>query len=271
MARLCGHKKVVFTLAGLGSLFAGDSLLKKIITPLFRYAFRHDGAHVIFQNPDDFNVMKKAGLINPDRSTLIKSSGVDLLEFSFSNIQNTDKPIILFSSRLIRAKGVEDFVEAARLFKGKARFQIAGDVYDKNPESLSHEEVQAWNDAGIVEWLGQVSDMPSTLKSCTIFVLPSYYREGVPKVIIEAMATGRPVITCDTPGCRETVKHGENGLLIPPQNPAALVKAIQSLLDDPSKMEDMGAKGRAIAEKEFSVESVVSRTLEVYDRAIKNG
>jgi glycosyltransferase involved in cell wall biosynthesis len=268
-ARLTGRKPAVFTLAGLGSLFSERSLAMHLALPLFRLAFRHNAAHVIFQNPDDRDVMENAGAVYPGHAALIRSSGVDLKDFAFSPMPQSPVPVVLFSSRLIREKGIEDFVEAARILKGKARFLVAGDVYSKNPKSLTCEEIQAWHDEGVIEWLGHVTDMPLLLKSSTIFVLPSYYREGVPKVNIEAMATGRPVITCDTPGCRETVRDGVNGLLVPPRDPQALARAIETLLAAPAQMAEMGKAGRAMAERDFSVESVVSRTLEVYDRAFK--
>lgn len=269
-ARLVRHRAIIFTLAGLGSLFAEGGILKTLTLPLFRFAFRHKGAYVIFQNPDDREVMEKAGAVYPGHAALIRSSGVDVNAFAFSPLPPaSEKPVVLFSSRLIREKGIEDFVAAARTLKGRAHFVVAGDVYDKNPHSLKREQVQAWHDEGIIEWRGHVADMPALFKTCTLFVLPSYYREGVPKVIIEAMAAGRPVITCDTPGCRETVAPGGNGLLIPPRDPKALADAITTLLNDPQRMTAMGRAGRARAEGEFSVESVVSRTLEVYDRAME--
>jgi len=275
-ARVLFYKKpLIFTVAGLGSLFTDKStkmrLIRFIAIPLLRFAFRGKTRFLIFQNPDDHKLMIDHGVVKGDMTTIIKGSGVDISEFPYTPELETSNPIVLFSSRLIREKGIDDFIQAARLIKEKniqARFQIAGDVYEKNPNSLDRVEMQKYHDEGIIEWLGQVSDMPALFKNISLMVLPSYYGEGVPKILLEAAAIGRAIITCDVPGCREAVQSGVNGVLVPPKSPVELANSIESLLSDFDLRQGYGKAGRAMVENEFHVESVVSRTLNVYDQFV---
>lgn len=270
-ARILRHPQSVFTIAGLGSLFAADSakakILRFIAMPVFRFAFRHKGAKLIFQNPDDYQIMIDRGAVHADQCVIIKGSGVDLTQFPYTAQPHNDIPIMLFSSRLIAEKGLDDYVEASRILKEKgvkARFLVAGDTAHKNPKNMDPKQVQAWHDERLIEWLGNVDDMPQRLQACDVFILPSYYREGVPKVILEALSTGRPIITTDKPGCRETVDDGVNGFKIPAKDGEAIAEKIETLLADRHMMNAMGAASRKKAENEFSVESVVERTLQCY-------
>ncbi|MEM6780548.1 MAG: glycosyltransferase family 4 protein, partial [Pseudomonadota bacterium] len=274
ISRLFGYNGI-YTIAGLGSVFSSNTLkahaIRFVLSLFFRLAFRHKKARIIFQNPDDFKAMRDNHAVGSSQSTIIKSSGVDLSNFAFSNMP-TGVPRILFSSRLIKEKGLHEFVEASRLLKAKgidAKFEVAGMPYPKNPNSHSESEVQAWHDEGLIHWHRQVSDMPNLMRETTLFVLPSYYREGVPKVVIEAMASGRPIITTDMPGCRETVEDGVNGFLVLPKDAQSLAEKIESLLANRTLMEAMGKASRAKAEKEFAVEKVVEETLKIYDQAIE--
>lgn len=276
VCRVIGYGPIVFTIAGLGSLFSSKTakmqILRFLIRPLLKLAFSGQDRFIIFQNPDDRKAMLDAGIVKEEQVALIRGSGVDLTEFPLQPLPQDEDPIILFTSRLVKEKGIHDFVEAARILKEKgarARFQVAGDIYPNNPNSLTTEEIQSFHDEGVIEWLGQCSGMPQVLASSYMIVLPSYYGEGVPKVLLEAAATGRPIITCDAPGCREAVQHEVNGLLVPPQNAQELAKAIESLLNDPAKAASLGQEGRRHVESDFTVETVVKRTLEVYDNALK--
>jgi glycosyltransferase involved in cell wall biosynthesis len=267
-------KPCVLTIAGLGALFSSNGLKAKTIraalSPLLAFAFK--GTHLIFQNPDDMQALLNSGVAKKETSHLIKSSGVDLQQYPFTPIPENETPMILFSSRLVREKGLADFVHASRILREKniaARFVVAGDIYPQNPNSHTRAEVQAWHDEGVIEWLGQVSNMPLLMQDSSIFVLPSYYREGVPKVILEAMATGRPVLTTNMPGCRETVEDGVTGYLIEIKDGRDIADKVEKLLADPALMQGMGKAAHKKAQDEFSVESVVSRTLAVYDTALK--
>lgn len=272
MARLLGHKKkIIFTIAGLGSFFSSQSLTTKIlrlfIIPFMRFAFRHKNASIIFQNPDDFKVMRACSAVGSSQSVIIKGSGVDLDKFPSSDLPSGE-PVMLFSSRLLKEKGLEEFVAAARILKDKGmkvRFEVAGSASDENPRAFKPAQVQAWHDEGLIHWHGQVSDMPALMNRCTVFVLPSYYREGVPKVVLEALSVGRPVITTDMPGCRETVEDGVNGFLVLPKDPVELAEKIETLLSDPARMKAMGKASRAKAQSEFGVKAVVEKTLQIYE------
>jgi glycosyltransferase involved in cell wall biosynthesis len=163
------------------------------------------------------------------------------------------------------------FVEAARQLQStgtEARFVIVGDTDPENPASVPNETVEKWNDAGIIEWWGYQApeDMARVLQRAHVVCLPSYYREGVPKVLIEAASTGRPIVTTDVPGCREIVAHEENGFLVPPQDAAALAERLQQLLDDEALRRRMGRAGRARVEARFTAEQVAASIVEAYDQ-----
>jgi glycosyltransferase involved in cell wall biosynthesis len=279
VTRLMFYKPVTFTVAGLGSLYTAPGFKMKVIrfftVPLLKFAFGGKGRFVIFQNPDDRNAMLGAGVVKIEDTTIIRGSGVDITEFDYVPYEESDEePIILFTSRLLREKGIYDFIEAARLLKEKgvkAKFQVAGNVYPDNARSLTHVEMQKFHDDGVIEWLGQVDDMPTLLEKSMMVVLPSYYGEGVPKVLLETAAIGRPIITCDAAGCREAVEHEVNGLLVLPQCPSELAEAIDGLIKDPEKRHCYGAAGRRRVEEDFHVDSVVDRTMAVYDGLLTKG
>jgi glycosyltransferase involved in cell wall biosynthesis len=164
-------------------------------------------------------------------------------------------------------KGVDDFVVAARLLRAEGvdvEFVLAGDTDSGNPGAISTSDLERWHAEGAVRWLGHVDDMRTAYAESAIVCLPSKYGEGVPRALIEGAATGRPLVTTDTPGCRDIARHGFNGFCVPPGDPPALAAAIRSLVDDPALRLTMGRRGRAIAEEEFSLAAVRARTLELY-------
>jgi len=269
------HKNicVVHTLAGLGYLFSGEGMkpkiLRIIVGPFLKLALKSDNTELIFQNPDDMALMIKRGFANPDQSTLIRGSGVDLKEFPLIPIPQDDAPIVLMPTRLVHDKGVAVFIEAANILLAKnvpARFQIAGGITTNNPNAISKAEMDGMIDGTNVEWLGKISDMPALYAASSLICYPSYYGEGVPKVLLEAAATGRAIITTDHPGCREAVRDKESGLLVPIKDAKATAAAIEALLKDPEKLALMGGKSRELANSEFDVASVVKRTLAVYQK-----
>jgi glycosyltransferase involved in cell wall biosynthesis len=173
-------------------------------------------------------------------------------------------PVVMLASRLLWDKGVGEFVEAARqLADSGARFVLVGAAEDNNPAAISRAEVERWVREGVVEWWGHQANMAATLAQASIVCLPSY-REGLPKVLLEAMACGKPCITTDAPGCRDAVRHGDNGLLVPVRDAEALATAIRRLLGRPEERVRMGARGRERAVSEFSQEKAISATLAVY-------
>ena len=174
---------------------------------------------------------------------------------------------MLLSGRLLWAKGVGDFVEAARLLRGsglRARFVLVGEPPSHHGDAVPADAIRAWESEGVIEWWGHHQDMPRIYGGSHIVCLPSYYREGVPKALIEAASCGRPIVTTDTPGCREICRDGHNGLCVPPRDPAALAEALRRLIEDPILRRAMGRAGRQLAASAFTLASVVERTLAIY-------
>jgi glycosyltransferase involved in cell wall biosynthesis len=265
-----GVPAVVNTIPGLGYTFSGSGpgrlLLQGVVSLAYRVALSGRRTRVIFQNPDDHQQFVSRGVVPSDRCVVIRGSGVDI--FTFSPLpEPPGPPVVLLASRLLWDKGVEEFVSAARELRGRGctcRMVLVGSPDRENPRSVTPADIAAWQGEGTIEWWGHRDDMPGVLGQSTIVVLPSYYREGVPKILLEAAACGRPVITTDVPGCREAVVDGKSGLLVPPRDPLALADAIVLLLRDAKLRAAMGARGRAMVEAEFSEERVVSETLGVY-------
>jgi len=259
-----GLKKVprIYSLiTGLGYLF-GDSnvaqrLLLKSVLPLYRLALKYNSV-VFFQNKDDFSLFKTLGLLSPHTTGIVvDGSGVDLERFYFVP-PVVNPPSFLLVARLIKDKGIPEYVEAARIVKKKypeAVFRLLG-PFDSNPHAISQNTVTRWVEEGVIEYLGETKDVRPFIASSSVFVLPSMYREGVPRSVLEAMAMGRPVITTDVPGCRETVIPGVNGFLIPPGDITALSKAMEFFILNPEKISLMGIESRKIAEARFDVHKV---------------
>lgn len=249
-------------IAGLGYAYTPGKEIRRHVTRgamslLMRRVYRQCNA-LFVQNEDDLRFVREAGWCRPNQPVIrTYGSGVDLEHFR--NMPLPDGPLrVLLMSRLLREKGIWEFVEAARIVRGRhpgVRFQLLGRT-DTNPGSISSRELAQWQAEGIVDYLGATYDVRPYLRDCSVFVLPSYYREGVPRTILEAMATGRPIITTDTPGCRDTVVDGVNGFLIPPRDPQALATAIERLIAAPQLSATLARESRRLAEEKFDVRSV---------------
>ncbi|WBX84776.1 glycosyltransferase family 4 protein [Sphingosinicella microcystinivorans] len=226
-------------------------LLQGIISTLARFAMvRLD--RLMFLNPDDLQEFVTRKLITRDKAALVGAIGVDLNEWSIMPLPRGPVTFILVA-RLLRDKGVVDYIDAARILRTShpdARFLLVGGL-DDNPAAISHADVQSWVDEGLIEWPGHVSVEP-WLARAHVFVLPSY-REGVPRSTQEAMAMGRPVVTTDAPGCRETVIDGQNGFMVPPRDPQTLAAAMRRFLVNPDLIARMGTESRRLAEERFDV------------------
>ncbi|ANB03913.1 glycosyltransferase family 4 protein [Ectothiorhodospira sp. BSL-9] len=255
-------------ITGLGYAFtegggAKRRMLRAVVQALYRRSLAGAEA-VFFQNPDDERLFCDLGLV-PERvrSVRVHGSGVDLQ--AFSPVPLEAAPVFLMLSRLVTDKGVREYVEAARLVKGRfpdAVFRLGGGL-DPNPAGVKAAELREWVDSGVVEYLGDVQPVQPTLAGCRCYVLPSY-REGTPRSVLEALATGRPVITTDAPGCRETVVHGQNGFLVQPRDAYALAEAMIRLLEEPdSEVERMALASLALARDKYDVHKVNARLLEV--------
>jgi glycosyltransferase involved in cell wall biosynthesis len=272
-ARRAGVPHVVNALAGLGWTFSSLDLGARLVRPFVLLAFRallgRAGSRLIVQNPDDQRLIEAKIGVPRERIALIRGSGVDLEAFPAA-AQPQGFPLVVLASRMLRDKGVEEFVAAARMLKGRARFALVGDTDAENPGAIPALALRAWAGEGIVEWRGFRTDVAAIFREAAIVCLPSW-REGLPKVLIEAAATARAVVTCDVPGCREVVRQGDNGLLVPPRDPAALAEAIGRLLEDAALRARMGGRGRERAEKEFSVGSIAQQTLSLYRELLGSG
>lgn len=270
MARLSGVPAMVAAISGLGTVFVDRdqtrSWMRRGVEWLYRLALGHANGKVIFQNPDDRATLIGMGAVRKDKTALIRGSGVSLATYQMRP-EPEGVPVVTFAARLLEDKGVREFVEAARVLKERgvvARFWLAGSPDPGNLTSITENELSHWRKDGCVETLGYLSDIPALFANSNIVVLPSYYGEGLPKVLIEAAASGRAVVTTDHPGCRDAVEPGKSGILVPPRDAMALADAIQALIEDPKQRKRMGASGRALAEREFAIEKVVDAHLAIY-------
>lgn len=274
-ARLTGVKGVVDAVSGLGVIFSNDSssLVAKVILLLLRFNHQRKGTCVIFQNHEDEALFLDSHIIRKEESVLIKGSGVNLEEYPYTIPPASDTIKILFTARMVKEKGITVLIEAAeRLrkdYQGKVEFWLCGGL-SRNPKALKKEELENCCDGRYIQWLGYRTDIKELLQQSHIMAFPSYYREGVPRSLIEACAIGRPIVTTDSIGCRDTVDEGQNGFLIPVKDSITLAKKLRILIDNPQLRADMGKASRRKAEREFSVADVISKHLQVYRMLLKN-
>jgi glycosyltransferase involved in cell wall biosynthesis len=269
--------QVINAFAGLGYLVSSPSfkarMLKRVLWKMFRFLLNRPNSFLLLQNREDRDLLVAEVGVPPEKTTIIRGSGVDVNEFQ-AIAEVPSVPIVLLSSRMLWIKGISDFVEAAKLLHSRgvrARFVLAGDTDPGSPGAIPREKLQEWQNAGRVEWWGHQQSMSRMLQQSAIVCLPSHGGEGVPKALIEAAASERAIVATDVPGCRDIVRHGTNGLLVPPKNPAALSDAIATLLNDPSLRAAMGRRGREIAVNEFSEEKVIQQTLALYRQLLSGG
>lgn len=272
-ARLAGVPARVNAVAGLGYAFSSRDLKARMLRPVvrlaMRIALRGNHARLILQNPDDVGLFERAGLIEAEHVRLIRGSGVDCGRFvPREKSPSSPGPLrVLLAARLLWDKGIAEYAAAARTLRAQGcqvAFLLAGAPDSGNPAAVPEAEVRGWVEEGDLKWLGHVDDMAALFATVDIVVLPSYYREGLPKSLIEAAACGLPLVACDTPGCREVVIDGASGLLVPPRDADALAVAIVRLLDDPTLRVRLGQAARAKALAEFDEQIVIEKTLAVY-------
>lgn len=261
-ANSLGITEVYPLIAGVGSVFLADGIKAKLLRTILCLEYRaalHKCPGVFFQNRDDVQVFKENGILHGQKITMLRGSGVNLERFRRCELP--ERFGILCVARLIRDKGVMEYLEACRILRTRypdLRCMLVG-PYDTNHSAITQEELQTYLEDGSVEYFGEQEDVLPFLQQCTVFVLPSY-REGTPKSILEAMAVGRAVVTTDAPGCRETVRHGENGLLVPVKDSDALVEAVDRLYHHPQQLREMAKKSRQMAEERFDVR-IVNQTI----------
>lgn len=274
-AKLLGVPARVSALGGLGFVFSSERLLAKLLKSflqlIFRLLFNDPRSILILQNQDDLHLLVKSACIDSSRIRLIRGAGVDLYDYVYFDLP-TGVPVVMLASRMLWDKGVGEFVQAAKIIKKKgiaARFVLVGEPDTENPSAVSIKQLNEWHKMGIVEWWGYCTEMPKILSQSTIVCLPSYYGEGLPKVLIEAMACGRPIVTTEMPGCKELVVDQKNGFLVKPRDSVALAESLSILVLDRLLCQQMGKEGRLIVEKEFSLNRVTNETLAVYDELLK--
>ena len=265
--RMLGIRAVVNSVTGLGYVFmegkGARRWLRGIIILFYRLVLRR--TQVIFQNPDDKAIFLENRLVDPARVALIRGSGVDIQRFAPSP-EPDGMPVVILPARLLWDKGVGEFVAAARRLRAeglRARFALVGDSDNNNPASVHVPQLQAWEKEGVIEWWGWKENMEDVYAQASIICLPSY-REGLSKTLIEAAACGRPMVASNVPGCRDVVRHGENGLLVPPRDAFPLAEALRTLIGNPDMRYKMGICSRKIAQEEFSTGLIVSQTLSIY-------
>jgi glycosyltransferase involved in cell wall biosynthesis len=267
-ARLAQGKtvKVVNTITGLGHAFIKKGVSKYLASAGYHLVLKSSNC-TIFQNQDDHKLFKKNNWITDNNSELIISSGVDISRFRNSK-EPSFPPIILFVGRLIWQKGVREFIDAAKIVRQSfpgIRFQLAGEFDTKHPDAVPEDYIRKADNDEIIEFLGFCSNMEDIFSGITLFVLPSY-REGVPRVILEAAACGVPSITSDTPGCRQAVIDGKTGVLVPLKNSTALARKICELVSTPNELKAMGIAARNRVLQEFDIKLITQKYMAVYER-----
>lgn len=264
-------KGVVNAVSGLGGLFNGGKLnvITRGILKVMRYSNNRPGVAVIFQNNDDKAIFQKSNVISSDQTYFIKGSGINLKEYIYKEEPDIGKIKIIFTGRMVKEKGVCDLITAAELlkseFQSKIKFLLCGRL-TPNRSGVTKEYMDSHCDGNYICWLGERDDVKQLLENSHIMVFPSYYREGVPKSLIEASAIGRPMITCDSTGCRDVVDDGINGFLIQPQNPKQLADKLRILILDKKLRVTMGKNAREKAESDFSIQTVINTHLDIYKK-----
>jgi glycosyltransferase involved in cell wall biosynthesis len=272
-AKLSRVHGVVNAVSGLGTLFNGDkpSLMARGVMLVMRFSNHRKNVITIFQNHEDEALFYKHNVVKPESCVFIKGSGVDLADFDYTPIPSEEKVHVIFTARMVREKGTIILIEAAEKlrkdYEGKVDFWLCGGL-SSNPNALTENELKTHCDGSYIQWLGHRKDVKELLKRATIVAFPSYYREGVPKSLIEATAIGRPIITCNSIGCKDTVEDGYNGFLIPVKDSDSLAFKLKTLVDNPGLCQLMGENSRRIAERDFSLENVLNAHMSIYQQLL---
>lgn len=260
---------VVNAVSGMGAIFSGDKMgmTARGILALMRFSNKRKRVKVIFQNQEDKTLFLNRGVVGESQVEFIKGSGVDLNDFRYVPEPESETLKVVFTARMVKEKGVMELIEAAeRLrkdYEGKLEFWLCGRLA-VNADAVSKEELETRCDGRYIKWLDFQKDIRSILEQCHIMAFPSYYREGVPKSLIDACAVGRPIVTTNSIGCKDVVDDGVNGFLIPVRDSEALAQKLRILIEDKDLRVSMGRAAREKAEREFGLDSVVERHLEIY-------
>lgn len=271
-AHLCGVP-VINNIAGLGTAFLKANWLNTLVAGLYKAALGRS-ATVFFQNPDDRDLFVRRGLVRVAATRLLPGSGVDLDRFAPAPTvrDDGDPPTFLLVARLLWAKGIAEFAEAARVLRdegARARFAILGMVEEGRPGAVDRATLEAWHREGLIDYIGAASDVRPHLAACDCLVLPTFYPEGTPRVLLEGAAMAKPLLTTDVPGCRQIVDHGVNGFLCRPRDAADLAAKMRAILAMPqAERLAMGDAGRRKAAREFDEKIVIDNYLAALDEAL---
>lgn len=267
--RVMHGPRVVNWMTGLGYVFLANgaraSVRRRAVRVMYRRALSAPGTRVIFENPDDLGTFVSGRLVAAGATHLVRGAGVEMDRFPYS-APPPGPPLVTLASRMLWDKGVAEFVAAARLLRAQgsdARCVLVGDPDPGNPASVPPAQLTGWHREGVVEWWGHRDDMPDVFRRSSVVCLPSY-GEGLPRVLLEAAASGRPLVATDVPGCREIVRHGSTGFLVQSRSAASLAEGLARLLGDPDLRVSMGRAGRDLVAREFTLERVVRDTLRIY-------
>lgn len=274
-ARIAHIDGLVNAVSGLGIMFSdfNPSRIRKLLIPLLKWGMKPDNISIIFQNHEDESLFEALGISANANTFFIKGSGVDLSQFK-GDAHSEGKPLrVIFAGRMVKDKGVLDVIEAAEIlrpkYEGKVEFLLCG-AMSTNPFAVRQEALDRLCDGKYIKFLGFRDDMAALFGRSDIMCFPSYYREGVPKAVLDASAAGLPIITCDSIGCRDTVVDWVNGFLVKPKSPQEVAQKLDILLSDKNLRRKMGQASRRIAEKDYDVNKVVKTHLDIYDAALKN-
>lgn len=273
-AKLAKVNGIVNAVSGLGVLFSQDkeSFMASMILRVLRFSHHRKNVIVIFQNNEDMQLFLDKKVVEEEQIQFIKGSGIDLSGFSYTPAPQEEPVRILFTARMVEEKGTIILAKAAELlrgeYEGRVEFLLCGGL-STNPKAIKENELKEHCDGEYIQWLGHRSDILDLLRKSHIVAFPSYYREGVPKSLIEATAIGRPIVTTNSIGCKDTVEDGYNGFLIPIKDSQSLASKLKLLIDNSSLRERMGLNSRRIAERDFSLADVVAKHLSIYDKLLK--
>lgn len=277
LSRFFNAWPVVNAISGLGYVFSKEkkaSLLRRAVSRFYKTALGNTKSITIFQNPSDREILLNSGLIRMEQTSLIRGSGVDCSKFIPSPFP--ENPVVMLPARMLWDKGVGEFVQAAEILHPKfpnTRFVLVGPADDENPSAINRETIAEWTASRpYLEWWGpkEASEMHQITSQATIIALPTFYPEGLPKCLLEGAACGKALVASDIPACREIVRDGVNGLLVPYKDSKALSLAIEKILRNPDLLKKFGKNGRNFACTEFAEEIIVSQTFELYRKLLRS-
>ena len=274
-ARLAGVKAIVSAVCGLGVLFDEEhaqSFMSRTILKVLRLTHNKKRVKVIFQNNDDRDIFINARIVKPKQCAFTNGSGIDLHKYEYTPEPDSEVVKVIFTGRIVEDKGILVLIDAAKKmeaeYKGKVQFLLCGGL-DTNPNGITEEQLGSKCDGEYIQWLGYRKDILDLLKQSHILAFPSWYREGLPKSVIEAEAIGRPVVTTDSVGCRDTVIDGWNGYMVPVKDPYAVVVALKKLIDNKELRLELGRNAREFAVNKYDITDVIKVHLYVYGELLK--